>query len=104
MVHLTRTAPPIIDPAVVRKVGPELPGDMGRQVQTSVLATLIAGQLNGPFDAGANLREAFARRVPEVGVQVCPETPCPDADATLRAFVTESTVSPQSDKHGNDHD
>ncbi len=97
---INRRAPPLVDPATTRRLGLEVEMDLGRQAQTSVLATVFVGQVSVPLDAKGNLEEAFARRLPEVGIALCPQAPCPDADATLRAFVIESTVAPHAGKNG----
>lgn len=97
---INRHAPPLVDPATTRRLGLEVGMDLKRQAQGAVMATVFVGQLSVPVDAEGNVRDAFARRLPEVGIGLCPQGPCADADATIHAFVVESKLAPTTGKNG----
>lgn len=99
--HVTKNLPPLVDPAVFRVVATDVKANIRRQTESSVMAAVLVGQVNVPLDPEKDVREAFARHLPLVNVRVCPGFPCPEADATVNAFVTESVVGPETQKNGS---
>lgn len=98
VLRFSRPGPPEGNLGNVRTLSVEVKTAVGRTVETSVLNSLMRGEIGVPIRVDDQVQRQFEQRLTTLGYQVCPAAPCGDGRMTI--VLTQSEVGNEMTRYG----